>query len=336
MDRSSHPVPVRAEAGSSTSAPGTGRPGAGGGAPGSAAPRPGVVAPAPVTAARLAARGRPLLRWFRRHPAGALSAAVLLGILLVSGLAPVLSPHDPYVQDYDALMRPPGAPYLLGTDYLGRDVLSRTLFGGRTSLFISLAAIATGTVVGTLAGLWSGYYGGWFDGVAQRVVDVIMALPSIILALALMALLGPRTENVILAIATVIVPGLARIVRGTVLQLRELQFVEAARALGASDARVLSRHVLPNTIAPVIVVATNALSGAILIEASLGFLGLGTQPPVPSWGNMLSEEARRYFEQAPWMALPPGLALSLTVLAVNFFGDALRDALDPRLRRVQA
>jgi len=290
----------------------------------------------PAAAVAPRPKGAAAGRWIRRHPAGALSALVLAGVLLASGLAAFVSPHDPYAQDYDALMRPPGGPYALGTDYLGRDVLSRTLYGGRTSLFISLAAIAAGTVAGTVIGLASGFYGGWLDGIVQRVVDVMMALPSIILALALMAVLGPRTENVILAIATIIVPSLSRIVRGTVLQLRERQFVEAARALGASDARLLSRHVLPNTIAPVIVIATNALSGAILIEASLGFLGLGTQLPVPSWGNMLSEEARRYFEQAPWMALPPGIALSLTVLAVNFFGDALRDTLDPRLRRRQA
>jgi len=275
-------------------------------------------------------------RWVRRHPVGALSALVLAGILAASAFAALVSPHDPYAQDYDALMRPPGGRYALGTDYLGRDVLSRTLYGGRMSLFISLAAIAAGTVAGTIIGLLSGFYGGWFDGIVQRVMDVMMALPSIILALALMAVLGPRTENVILAIATIIVPSLSRIVRGTVLQLRERQFVEAATALGASDARVLSRHVLPNTLAPIIVVATNALAGAILIEASLGFLGLGTQLPVPSWGNMLSEEARRYFEQAPWMALPPGIALSLTVLAVNFLGDALRDTMDPRLRRVHS
>lgn len=296
----------------------------------------GVESVLPAAAVRFAphsARGRALWTWIRRHPAGALAGVVLAVILLASGLAALVSPHDPYAQDYEALMHPPGGRYLLGTDYLGRDVLSRTLYGGRTSLFISLAAIAAGTAAGTLIGLVSGFYGGWFDGVVQRVVDVMMALPSIILALALMAVLGPRTENVILAIATIIVPSLARIVRGTVLQLRERQFVEAAKALGATDARVLSRHVLPNTIAPIIVLATNALSGAILIEASLGFLGLGTQLPVPSWGNMLSEEARRYFEQAPWMALPPGIALSLTVLAVNFFGDALRDTLDPRLRR---
>lgn len=293
------------------------------------------VRPGLRTAARAPSRGSALRRWVRRHPVGALSAVVLGAVLLASGLAAFISPHDPYAQDYDALMQPPSARYRLGTDYLGRDVLSRTLFGGRTSLFISLSAIAAGTLVGTGVGLVSGFYGGWLDGGVQRVVDVIMALPSIILALALMAVLGPRTENVILAIATVIVPGLSRVVRGTVLQLRETQFVEAAKALGASDARVLLRHVLPNTVAPIIVLATNALSGAILIEASLGFLGLGTQLPVPSWGNMLSEEARRYFEQAPWMALPPGVALSLTVLAVNFLGDALRDTLDPRLRRAQ-
>lgn len=276
------------------------------------------------------------VRWVRRHPVGAAAGVVLGGILAASLLAGFISPHDPYAQDYEALMRPPSATYRFGTDYLGRDVLSRTLLGGRTSLLISLSAIAAGTIAGTLIGLVSGYYGGWFDGIVQRVVDVMMALPSIILALALMAVLGPRTENVVLAIATVIVPSLSRVVRGTVLQLRESQFIEAARALGASDARLLARHVLSNTIAPVTVVATNALSAAILIEASLGFLGLGTQPPVPSWGNMLSEEARRYFEQAPWMALPPGIALSLTVLAVNFLGDALRDSLDPRLRRAQS
>lgn len=289
----------------------------------------------PAGAGRIPRRAGPraLGGFARRHPAGVVAGGLLAGILLASLLAPWLGPHDPYAQDYEALMRSPGGPYLLGTDYLGRDILSRTLHGGRTSLLISIAAIAAGTAAGTAIGLLSGFYGGWLDGIVQRAVDVMQALPSIILALALMAVLGPRTENVVLAIATIIIPGLARIVRGTVLQLRERQFVEAARALGASDGRVLRAHILPNTMAPIIVVATNALSGAILIEASLGFLGLGTQLPVPSWGNMLSEEARRYFEQAPWMALPPGIALSLTVLAVNFFGDALRDALDPRLRR---
>lgn len=274
-------------------------------------------------------------RFARRHPAGAVAALVLGAVLFASAFAALISPHDPYAQDYEAMMRAPGGRYPLGTDYLGRDILSRTLYGGRTSLLISIAAIAAGTAAGTVVGLLSGFYGGWLDGIVQRVVDVMQALPSIILALALMAVLGPRTENVVVAIATIIVPGLARIVRGTVLQLREQQFVEAARALGGSDGRVLRRHILPNTMAPIIVIATNALSGAILIEASLGFLGLGTQLPVPSWGNMLSEEARRYFEQAPWMALPPGIALSLTVLAVNFLGDALRDTLDPRLRRAQ-
>ena len=274
-------------------------------------------------------------RWIRRHPVGTVAGALLVCIIGISFLAPYLSPHDPYEQDYDALIAPPSARYRLGTDYLGRDIFSRTLFGGRTSLAVSLSAIVLGTVVGTVTGLLSGYYGGWLDGLVQRAVDIVMALPSIILALALLAVLGPRAENVVLAIATVIIPSLSRVVRGTVLQLRENQFVEAARALGASDARVIARHIFPNTAAPVIVVATNALSAAILIEASLGFLGLGTQPPTPSWGNMLSEEARRYFERAPWMALPPGIALSLTVLAINFFGDALRDALDPRLRRSQ-
>jgi peptide/nickel transport system permease protein len=280
--------------------------------------------------------GHAVRRWVRRHPAGAFAGGVLGLIILAAIFAPTISPYDPYVQDYDALMQRPGAAYWLGTDYLGRDVLSRTLYGARTSLAISLTAIGMGTLLGTMIGLVSGYFGGWTDGVMQRVVDVVMALPSIILALALMAVLGPRTENVILAVATVVIPSLSRVVRGTVLHLRETQFIEAARALGAPDRRILRRHVLPNAIAPIIVLATNALSGAILIEASLGFLGLGTQPPVPSWGNMLSEEARRYFEQAPWMALPPGLALSLTVMAINFFGDALRDSLDPRLRRAQA
>lgn len=285
---------------------------------------------------RAGLRGSTLRRLLRRHPGGLLAAAVLAGLLVASLGAPWLAPHDPYAQNYEALMRPPSARYPLGTDYLGRDVLSRTLYGGRTSLLISLASIGLGTVAGTAVGLLSGYYGGWLDGAVQRVVDVLMALPAIILALALMAVLGSRLENVVLAIAIIVLPGLARVVRGVVLQLREFQFVEAARALGASDAHLLLRHLLPNAVAPVIVLATNALSAAILIEASLSFLGLGTQPPVPSWGNMLSGEARRYFQQAPWMALPPGVALSLAVLAVNFLGDALRDALDPRLRRCGA
>ncbi len=287
-----------------------------------------------VRGGRGPARGR-TWRWIRRHPVGTVAGILLVCILAVSFLAPYLSPHDPYEQDYDALIAPPSARYRLGTDYLGRDILSRTLFGGRTSLAVSLSAITLGTVAGTATGLLSGYYGGWLDGAVQRAVDIVMALPSIILALALLAVLGPRIENVVLAIATVIIPSLSRVVRGTVMQLRENQFVEAARALGASDARIIARHIFPNAAAPVIVVATNALSAAILIEASLGFLGLGTQPPTPSWGNMLSEEARRYFEGAPWMALPPGIALSLTVMAINFLGDTLRDALDPRLRRSQ-
>lgn len=290
--------------------------------------------PSPII--RVPDRRAVVWRWIRRHPVGAVSAFVLLGVALASALAVVISPHDPYVQDYDALMRRPDGRYWLGTDYLGRDVLSRTLFGGRTSLFISLCAIVAGTVTGTIVGLVSGYAGGRVDGLLQRVVDVVMAMPSIILALALMSVLGPRTENVILAIATVIFPSLSRVVRGTVLQLRESQFVEAAMALGASTGRVLFRHLLPNAMAPIIVLATNALSGAILIEASLGFLGLGTQLPVPSWGNMLSAEARQYFQSAPWMALPPGIALSVTVLAVNFLGDALRDSLDPKFRRAQS
>lgn len=278
-------------------------------------------------------------KWF---PKGRQARSALLGLgggllLLVFGLmavlAPYVSPHDPLHQDPDLQLEPPSETHILGTDYLGRDILSRIIWGARTSLGISFAAVFIGTAAGAVLGLWSGLAGGRVDMIIQRAVDIAMAVPGMVLAMALVAVLGASFLNVLLSIAAIIAPSVTRVVRGSVLQVRELQYVEAARALGMSDGRIALVHVLPNVVAPLLVMATASLGNAILIEASLSFLGIGTPPPDPTWGGMLGGEARTWLERAPWMAFYPGLALTLTVIAFNLFGDYLRDVLDPKLRR---
>jgi len=275
---------------------------------------------------------RRLYRLVRHQPLGAAAGLLLLVMALVALLAPAVSPYDPLVQDGRAQLAPPSAAHLFGTDYLGRDVLSRVIWGARVSLGISFAAVALGTVLGVAVGLFSGYVGGWWDLAIQRMMDIVMAVPGIVLALALVAILGTSAWNVILVIAVVMVPGMSRVVRSAVLQVRQLLYVEAAQALGLPDRRIALRHVLPNVVAPILVMATTTLGNAVLIEASLSFLGAGPPPPAPTWGGMLSGEARTWFERAHWMAIYPGLALTLTVIAFNAFGDMLRDTLDPKMR----
>jgi ABC-type dipeptide/oligopeptide/nickel transport system permease subunit len=258
--------------------------------------------------------------------------------VVVAILAPVLAPYDPYQLNLNERglpirMQPPNAKFLCGTDPLGRDVLSRLVYGSRVSLLVGFASVAIGTLLGALLGLVSGYCEGRVDQAVQRAMDTIMAIPGIVLALAVVSVLGQSLTNIILVIGLVIAPGASRVVRGTVLSVKQSAFVDAAYAVGASPWRLVLRHILPNVLAPILVIATVWLGNAIVIEAALSFLGLGTPPPTPTWGGMLSGEGRRNLETAPYLAIFPGLAISVVVLAFNMLGDALRDLLDPQLRR---
>lgn len=278
-----------------------------------------------------------LRRFVVTKPLGAAGGFVFLVIVFAAIFAPLVAPYDPYEfnlteEGMPVRLEGPGTTFLLGTDAIGRDVLSRIIYGARVSLMVGLGSVALGTTVGTIVGLISGYFSGKVDMVLQRGVDTLMAIPAIVLALAVMTMLQPGLINIILVISIVIAPGSARIVRATVLAIKENVYIEAARAVGASDTRIILRHILPNVLAPIIIVASIWVGNAIVIEAALSYLGLGTPPPTPSWGGMLALEGRRYLENAPWLAIAPGVAISLAVLAVNMLGDALRDVLDPRLR----
>jgi len=273
----------------------------------------------------------------QRKPLGAVSAAIVCGLIAVALFAPVLAPRDPQAFNLDerglpVRMQAPSATFLLGTDPLGRDVLSRIVYGARVSLIVGFASVMIGTLLGTALGLVSGYWEGRLDQVIQRGVDTAMAIPGIVLALAVMSVLGQSLTNIILVIGLVIAPGASRVVRGTVLAVKQQTFIDAAHASGASPGRIVLRHVLPNVFAPILIIGTMWLGNAIVIEAALSFLGLGTPPPTPTWGGMLSGEGRRNLETAPYLAIFPGLAISIVVLAFNMLGDALRDLLDPRLR----
>lgn len=273
----------------------------------------------------------------RRKPLGTLSVVILCGLLIVAVLAPVIAPYDPYQFHLNARGLPvrlqaPSAKFLFGTDAHGRDVLSRIIYGARISSLVGFCSVAIGVVCGTLIGLVSGYWEGRLDQGLQRLVDTLMAFPGIVLALAVLSVFGQSVPNVILVIGLVIAPGASRVVRGAVLTVKHNIYVDAALAAGASSWRILLRHILPNVFAPILVIASVWLGNAIVIEATLSFLGLGTPPPTPTWGGMLSGEGRRSLETAPHLALFPGLAISMVVLAVNMFGDAVRDLLDPRLR----
>ncbi len=272
------------------------------------------------------------LAFVRRKPVSAVAAMILLVVCIVVALAPVLAPYEPNDVDLLARLNGPSGDHLMGTDEFGRDVLSRAMYGGRTSLAAGLGATTVGMILGVLFGLVSGYAGGFADLIIQRVMDAIMALPSIILLMVLATMLGPSLRNVILAIAVFVTPGASRVVRGTVVSVKEMSYVEAARSVGASPPRVVFRHILPNVVAPIIVIASMTVGSVIIVEAALGFLGLSVPPPAATWGNMLNRGAQSYMERAPWLALVPGGAIALTVFSINLFGDGLRDVLDPRLR----
>ena len=266
-----------------------------------------------------------------RKPVGAASAFVIAVLALSALSAPYVSPYDPIGISIDTFQAP-SSTHFFGTDDLGRDMFSRILHGSRISLYVGFLAVALGSLGGALVGLVSGFAGGWVDMVIQRIVDAVLAFPGIVLAMSLVAVLGTSTTNALLAIAIIIIPFQSRVVRGAVLSVKQNVYVEAAVTIGASPQRVMIRHVLPNVVAPILILISASLGNAILIEAGLSFLGLSTQPPEPSWGLMLSGTGRRYMEEAPWLAIFPGLAIALTVLAFNLLGDVVRDVLDPRLR----
>jgi len=267
----------------------------------------------------------------RRNRAGLVGMAMLALFLVAGAFAPQLAPHDPYEIDLEAGLRKPGEGHWLGQDELGRDLLSRVIYGARLSLVIGVIAVAIGVGFGVPMGALSGYYGGWFDLLLQRLIDVMLAFPGILLAIVLVAILGVGLPQVMVAVGIVSIPTYTRLVRGQVLAMRSQEFVDAARAMGATSGRVIWRHVVPNALAVIIVQSTLQFASAILAAAALGFLGLGAQPPAAEWGSMLSN-ARQYIRLAPHSVMYPGAAIMLTVLGFNLLGDAIRDALDPRMR----
>lgn len=266
---------------------------------------------------------------FRR--ANAIIGATLIGLALLAAiLGMIFTPYDPIALDFDARLTPPSAEHWLGTDQFGRDVFSRLLSAASVSLTVSLLTVALALSIGVTIGAVAGYFGGWLDRAIMTIIDAIMSLPGLLLALGLMAAIGQSKWGVILALGLAYSPSVTRVVRGIALSLREKEFVEASRAMGNADLFTIMRHVVPNTIGPLTVLATAFFALAILAESALSFLGLGVPPPYPSWGGMLAD-ARSYFTFAPWLAVFPGLAICITLLGINLFGDALRDRFDPRM-----
>lgn len=298
---------------------------------GPATPLEGVLGTALAKRPARANGPRQFMRAYSRQWLGMIGLA-LLALTVVSAIfAPWIAPYDPVKIDPIHLLERPSAKHLMGTDGLGRDVFSRLVYGARISLYSGFIVVSVSMLLGTAIGLVAGYAGGVIDGALMRCMDALLALPGLVVALAITARFGPRLTNAMIAIAVLSLPGAARIVRGQTLSLRERDFVLAERVLGAGAARVLFRHVLPNAIAPIIVLASLRVGGAVLVETGLSYLGIGVQPPTPSWGSMVNEGAR-FLERAPWIALGSGGAIFLTVLGANFMGDAVRDVLDPRLR----
>ena len=275
---------------------------------------------------------RKLMFLAQRHVLGAAGLVIMVILVLTALFADVISRFDPLSVDSLHRLAAPNAQHWMGTDSFGRDVWSRIIHGARISLAVGIGSTALGSSIGVMIGLASGYLSGWVDLVFQRITDILQALPLLVLALVMTAALGPSLPNVIIAIAIPLIPIVARVIRANTLALREQPFVEAAKSIGMSEMRIAVRHVLPNTLAPLIVLATAQLGSTILTEASLSFLGLGIPEPYPSWGRMLSESAAEYVRVAPWLVIFPGVAISLAVFGTNLFGDALRDVLDPRQR----
>ena len=271
-------------------------------------------------------------RFTKKKPLGAVGIGIVLIATILSIAAPVVAPYDPWETRFDHSLEAPNGEFWFGTDTLGRDVLSRVLYGGKVSIYVGLVTMLLSGLGGLTLGVTSGYIGGQFDLLVQRIVDSIIAFPSLILALALIAAMDPGVTNIILAIAIVQTPRMTRVIRSTVLSIRETPYVDAARTIGATHARIMIRHVTPNTFAPLMIVATSSIGSIIITEASLSFLGIGVPFTTISWGGMLGGDTRQFVSSAVWMALAPGFALSAVVFGLNMFGDALRDVLDPKLR----
>jgi peptide/nickel transport system permease protein len=271
-------------------------------------------------------------KFVRTKPLGAAGALIILGMMVVAALAQTLAPYDAYEADYGAQFARPSAQHWFGTDEFGRDLMSRIVYGARIALFVGFTASFMGCTIGGLLGVTSAYLGGKVDLLLERLMDILLAFPQLILALAIASILGPAVQNVVIAISVPIIPRAARVVRATALSVKEHVYIEAVGALGAPRWRIVLRHIVPNVVAPYIIMLTAQLGGAILAEAALSYLGLGAAEPTPSWGLMLSGSALSYAEKAPWIPLFPGIAISLGVFGFNLFGDSLRDALDPKLR----
>ncbi len=286
----------------------------------------------PLSMRRLSAFLGVIATFSRRKPLGAIGAAIVVLLILTAIFAPFIAPHDPDKVNSDFIYAPPSSTFLVGTDQIGRDTLSRLIYGARVSLYVGIVSVLIGATMGTLLGIISAYFGGLTDLFLQRILDALIAFPSIIFAMAIMAALGASLENVIIALVIIFMPGAARTLRSRALSLKEMDFVLAAKAVGAGDWRIILRHILPNCMSLYIVFFTITVGFAILVEASLSFLGLGAPPEVPTWGGMLTDAASKYIKLAPWLAILPGVAVALVVFGFNLLGDALRDVLDPRLR----
>ena len=276
--------------------------------------------------------GGALVHFMRGYPLGAIGALIMLLFIATALFADQISSYDPTSTNPRVSLARPGEQHMLGADFMGRDVFARIVYGARISLAVAIGATALGCLIGVSVGLLSGFFGGWVDLIVQRLIDIMQALPLLVMALIMAASLGPSLGNTIIAIAIPLVPNVARVIRSNTLALREMPFVEAARAVGMSEARIAIQHVLPNTLAPLIVLATAQFGSAILVESALAFLGLGVPEPHPSWGRMLSESAAEYVRTAPWLVIFPGIAISMVVFGTNLLGDAIRDILDPRQR----
>ena len=275
---------------------------------------------------------REAFRSFKKNKLAVIGTLIILFFIVLALLAPLLRPEGFDAQVLGARLKAPSAEHWFGTDDFGRDILTRILYGARISLWVGFSSVIGAVIVGTFLGILAGYYGRTVDMIISRLFDIMLAFPSILLAIAIVAILGPSLQNALIAIATVNVPNFGRLVRSKVLSIKEEEFITAARSIGMRDARILFQHVLPNSLAPIIVQGTLSIATAILDAAALGFLGLGAQPPHPEWGRMLAD-SRQYITDAPWTVLFPGLAIGLTVLGFNLLGDGIRDALDPRMKQ---
>jgi len=272
------------------------------------------------------------VNFFRKQPLGAFGAFLVFVMIFSAVFADIIAPFDPEANSFEHMLSPPSLEFLVGTDQFGRDIFSRIIYGARTALFVGFTCAFVGATIGLVLGVASAFYGGKFDLFFQRIMDVFMAFPLIIMALAIVSIFGRGTENVILAITIPFIPRCARVVRSSALAIREIPYVDAARANGFSNARIILRHMVPNVMAPFLIMITAFVGQAILLEASLSYLGLGVQEPTPAWGLMLQGGAEEYARSAPWVAIWPGVAITLAVFGFNLFGDAVRDILDPKLR----